>query len=127
MKMLQMTFDYDRMIWRCEYSRQGAENVISSTRSMNRPAAITWLLRRRPSLQSKRVVVGRRDDDDDDDDHHYARCPDTMTPLCGSDDSQLGRSLALGSLYRSLFLPYSAILSFPPSSRFHPVAAVNAR
>jgi len=61
---------------------------------MNRPAAITWLLR--PSLQSKRVVVGRRndddDDDDDDDDHRYARCPDTMIPLCDSDDSQLGRA-----------------------------------
>jgi len=74
------------------YPLQGAENVISPACPMNRPAAITWLLR--PSLQSKRVVVGRRnddDDDDDDDDHRYARCPDTMIPeLCGSDDSQLG-------------------------------------
>lgn len=42
-------------------------------RSTNRATAITWLLRRRPSLKSKWVVAGHRDDDDDDDndDHRY--------------------------------------------------------
>lgn len=77
-------------------------------RSTNRVVAITWLLRRRPSLKSKWVAVGRRDDDhdDDDDDHRYG------VPIY--DDLQLRwfteRSLAPGCPSHSLLL-YSLILS----------------
>lgn len=78
-------------------------------RSTNRTAAITWLLRRCPSLKSKWVAVGRREDDDDDDDDHRYGVPIyddrwTAAPMIH------GCSLAPGCSSHSLLL-YSLILS----------------
>lgn len=79
-------------------------------RSTNRATAITWLLRRRPSLKSKWVAAGHRDDDDDDNDDDRYDVPIyddrwAATPMIH------GRSLAPACPSHSLLL-YSLIL--PP-------------